>query len=281
MKTVWYKSKDLQKKIEEELKGGFKRWKETKGRDPVLVAVISGEDKASELFVRKKREFGEKIGVEVRVLDVSDKSVGEFKSLLEKLSDDEGVDGIFCQLPMGKDFLENQKELLNTISEEKDVDCLGKWRIKEFEEGETEVVAGVVKAVGWVFADLDLTDFKNLSVGVVGDRGYVGKTMVGGLLNWGVKKVLGVDIDDFEEKTGKLKDVEVVISCVGSPGLIKEEMIKEGVILIDVGTSLVEGKVKGDVDFSSVEGKAKLVTGVPGGVGPLTVMALFDNLLRL
>jgi len=252
------------------------QWKRENGRNPVLVVIVSGNDKASELFVRKKKEFGGKIGVEVKVSDVKEWSTERLGDFLLGLGKDGGVDGVFCQLPMGKKFLQDQKKILDLIPEDKDVDCLGRGRMGRFEEGGLDVIPSVVRAVGWV-----LEDFRNLSVGVLGAKGYMGRMMVIGLKNRGVENILKVDERDFEEKKEKLKRMGVVISCVGKPGLVTKEIIKEGAVLVDIGTAMVDGKVVGDVDFDSVFGKAKLVTAVPGGVGPLTVMALFCNLLKL
>jgi methylenetetrahydrofolate dehydrogenase (NADP+) / methenyltetrahydrofolate cyclohydrolase len=279
MKTVFYKSRSLAEKIEGELKIVFAKINEKRDGKVVLGIVISGDDQASELFVKKKREMGERLGVEVKVFQAKKWSVEKLVDFLKNL--DGKVDGVFYQLPMGEKFLKRQEEILDSIPVEKDVDCLGKKAISRFEKRDLRVVPAVVRAVGWILGDINIANFKNQRVGVVGDRGYMGRMMIKGLKNWGIKSIWGFNRDNFDQLVERKDELDLVISCAGTPGLIKGKMIRKGAVLIDVGTSLVKERVVGDVDVKSVEGRAKLVTSVPGGVGPLTVLALFQNLVNV
>lgn len=281
MGAVLFDSRDLVSKWKEDLKEKAREFLKSKGREPRLVAVMTENDSASELFVKKKMEFGKEIGVMVGKKDWFEKSIDDFRGGLSKLSEDDGVDGIFCQLPLRPDLRERQQELLDVIGSEKDVDCLTSVNLTRFEKG-GGLEPAVMKAVGWTLEEIKKgieISFDDQVV-VFGAKGYMGSLIVKGLKNRSYQKILEVDEDDFDLKREGIIGSKVLISCVGKPGLIKDDLVAEGMVLIDVGTTLVGGEVKGDVDFSSVEEKAGLVTKVPGGVGPLTVVGLFYNLLE-
>ncbi len=276
-----FDSQDLVFKKKEDLKKKTREFVRLKGREPKLVAVMTEDDSASELFVRKKMEFGKEIGVMVERKDWFEKRPDDFRKELSELSKDDGVDGIFCQLPLRSDLVNRQQELLDVISLEKDVDCLTTANLTEFEKG-GRIEPAVVRAVGWVLEEIKKgteISFDDRVV-VLGARGYVGSLIVKGLKNRSYQNVLEVDEDDFDLHREGIVGSKVLVSCVGKPGLIKDDLIAEGMVLIDVGTRVENGRVLGDIDLESVKSKAGVVTLTPGGVGPLTVVGLFYNLLR-
>ncbi len=276
-----FDSQDLVFKKKEDLKKKTREFVRLKGREPKLVAVMTESDSASELFVRKKMEFGKEIGVIVERKDWFEKSLDDFRKELSELSKDNGVDGIFCQLPLRSDLVNRQQEFLDVISLEKDVDCLTSVKLTEFEKG-GRVEPAVVRAVGWVLEEVKKRTEISFDdqVVVLGARGYVGSLIVKGLKNRSYQNVLEVDENDFDLNREGIIGSKVLVSCVGKPGLIKDDLIAEGMVLIDVGTRVENGRVLGDIDLESVKNKAGVVTLTPGGVGPLTVVGLFHNLLE-
>jgi methylenetetrahydrofolate dehydrogenase (NADP+)/methenyltetrahydrofolate cyclohydrolase len=177
------------------------------------------------------------------------------------------------QLPLPKEFLQgrDEKELLKFIDSQKDVDGLN------YAHKPSTFVPAAVKAVISVLEDENIS-VENKKVVVVGASDLVGKPVSEELKKMGAEvTVIDSKTEDVKEKT---LEADILISATGVPGLITGEMVKVGVIVIDVGAEKVDGKVVGDVDFESVEPKASRITPVPGGVGPMTVISLMENVVE-
>ncbi len=205
-------------------------------------------------YVRLKTEMGERLGVMVHVVFAHD--VDDLKTMLMETNEDETVDGILIQLPIfDLDKLETGK-VLEKIKLNKDADGLNP---------KSKFLPAAVRAVERVIDIFKIEEDQKIAL--VGAKGMVGKR-VGERLN-----ILGLPFEGFDvgNDLNKLKDFEVVISAVGKGELITEEMVKDGFIGIDLGYP------KGDFSSESVA-KASLITPVPGGVGPLTVVELYENL---
>lgn len=211
---------------------------------PKLVAVLVGNDPASEMYVSMKAKRASEIGVAFEV-------VRDLK-LIQKLNQDENVTGIIVQLPLPKEI--DTEKILQSINPKKDVDGL---------TGKSKFLPATVKAVLIAAGDL-----KNKTVVVVGLGKLVGKPLADYLAK---NHFSVVKCDEFTKdlKTETLKG-DVLVSATGVPGLVKPDMVKPGAIVIDCGAP------KPEVD-PSVFDVASFMTPVPGGIGPLTVASLLEN----
>lgn len=215
-----------------------------------LGVVMNMQDPASVSFVKIKEKAAQKIGVEVKHF-----SPEEFDKALE-------CDGVVVQLP-----IENAEALLAKLSPEKDVDALGP------NPKVLSPVAGAVKEV----LERSHIDVQNKKVVVVGAGRLVGKPSAELLRNLGANVVV-VTLE--QGSLTELKDADIVVSGAGSPNLIKPEMLKPGVVLLDAGMSEQGGKLAGDADPSCKE-VASVFTPTPGGIGPIAVAMIYKNLFAL
>lgn len=205
-------------------------------------------------YVRLKREMGERLGVIVHVVFVAD--VSDLKSMILESNGDDMVDGILVQLPIFDLGTDETKSVLELIAPGKDVDGLN---------SKSKFVPAVVKATERVMDVFKVEETQKIAV--VGSKGMVGKRLGERL------SVLGYDFVGFDkgDDLNNLKNFDVVITATGVPDLIKPEMVKEGFVGIDLGFPKAEF-------VKEASEKAMLITPVPGGVGPLTVVALYENL---
>lgn len=206
------------------------------------------------VYVRLKREMGERLGVLVGVIFAKD--VEDLKVMIEAANRDETVDGILVQLPVLGTNKGELEQILCTINPEKDVDGLNP---------KSKFIPAVVRAVERVVEIFKISEDDR--IGLVGERGSVGVRLEARL------KDLGISIEGFDlgDDLGKLKNFDVIISSTGVSGVISGEVVPEKFVGIDLGYP--------KPDFSSeAVSKASLITPVPGGVGPMTIVALYENL---
>lgn len=227
---------------------------------PKLAAVIIGDDPVSLKYIQIKKKVAEKVGCEVDEYRISKfKTLIQALHLIKFLDSDETISGIMIQLPLPSKWKKYESKLINAISNEKDVDG---------HKEDSAYLPATVKAIISIMQKAEVT--KTDQIMVVGSKGEVGSRLIS-FLKSEKYKVSGCDKSDF--KTNFNKNADVVISATGTPDLITEEMVKQGVVVIDVGYPL------GDVNFKQVSKKAKFITPVPGGVGPVTVISLMENLI--
>lgn len=230
---------------------------------PKLAIVKVKDDPVINTYVRLKKKYGTDIGVDVDIYTPAQKDVS---SLLKKLNSDESVYGIIVQLPL-IDPGETDK-IVNLIAPEKDVDALGKNSILE---------AATPTAIMWLLAghNVDLKDKKILLIG----RGK----LVGGPLEQ-ILKNSGVDLDVADINTTNTKELarkaDIIIAAANAPSILTADMVKQGVIIVDAGTANEEGKTVGNAAADLYERDDITITPRKGGVGPLTVCALFENVIR-
>lgn len=241
--------------------------------DSISLGVIQiGEDEVSEVYINEKKKAANKIGVGFNHYKFSKMiTKKELKEEINGFPDQ----GLIVQLPIKGD-LDTQK-VLNLIPFEKDVDVLSEATLGKFYTGRLNILPPVVGAIDKILRNLEI-DPKGKVLGVIGPGRLVGKPTI----SYGLKR--GASIVSIDENTknpdGLISKADILVTGVGEPNLVKANMIKEGVVIIDAGTSKKEGRVMGDVDLEDVEDKAGLITPVPGGVGPLTVVSLLENLLN-
>lgn len=264
MNTIIFNGKKHALQRERALKEKTKEL-ESKKITPKLVSILIGQDSDSERYLSLKQKAGERTGIMLEVKRFpetsSEKEIIEF---IKKLNTNTDVHGIMVQLPISKRLSDKQNEILETITLKKDADGMRENSL---------FLAPVAKAVMSVIANAEecLSLSRREKVVVVGAKGFVGRRIMKALerTNYDVE---GVDLGvGYIEKT---KGVKILISATGKPGLIKDSMVKEGLVVIDIGAS------KGDVDFDGVVRKVAYITPVPGGIGSLTIIHLMENIVQ-
>ena len=240
-----------------ELANEIKKGLEVSGKLVGKSLVIFQTGEKESVYVRLKREMGEGLGVKVEVRVINE--IKLLKKEVIEVGNEPKVDGVMVQLPLVGTTERERDEILRLIPVEKDVDGLNP-------NGEVFLSAAVVA----VEKILEKFEISSLKMAVVGSKGMTGK----GLLSR-FRGDLGLMVKGFDagDRLGSLKAFDVVISATGRPDLVTSNMVKDGVIAIDLGFPRPDFEKK-------VSKKAKFFTPVPGGVGPVTVVSLFDNLSK-
>jgi methylenetetrahydrofolate dehydrogenase (NADP+) / methenyltetrahydrofolate cyclohydrolase len=244
---------------------------------PGLATILVGDDPASAVYVRMKREDSAQVGIESFHHEPGgDVSTGALASLIRSLNDDERVHGILLQLPL-PDHLD-QDEFISLIDPAKDVDGLTSANAGLLLQGREEAMvpctpAGVMELLAE--ADVQLEGARTV---VLGRSILVGKPLARLLLG------ANATVTHCHSRTRDLpavcREADVLVAAVGSPRLVTADMVREGAVVIDVGTNRTDDGLVGDVDFDAVREQARAITPVPGGVGPMTRAMLLVNTLR-
>jgi methylenetetrahydrofolate dehydrogenase (NADP+)/methenyltetrahydrofolate cyclohydrolase len=248
-----------------------------KGITPKLAVVLVGDNPASASYVRSKRKACEKVGIAYEHIDMAaDVTTEDVVAQVEALDARDDVHGILVQLPL-PDQIE-EPLVIRAIQPAKDVDGfhaynLGKMVLsKEFEHLVPCTPKGVIKMLDYY--DIDV---KGKEAVVVGHSNIVGKPMSIMLLNRNATvTTCHIDTQDLKFHTSR---ADILVVAVGKAGLITEDMVKEGAVVVDVGINRVDGKIVGDVEFDHIKDKASYITPVPGGCGPMTVACLMENVV--
>lgn len=241
---------------------------------PGLAVVLVGDDEASKIYVNLKEKRAQEIGMNFFRYDLP-ASISEKELLvtIENLDNDKLVHGIIVQLPLPQGF--DTEKIINTISSKKDADGIIDKNTQNFLQGNDEVWPVFPKAI--------LKLLKSSKVSLEGKKAVVlanseefGRVMASALQreNLSSEYILSKNIPSNLEQ---IAQANVLVSAMGSPGLLRGEMFKDGAIVIDGGIDKVGEKVFGDVDFASTKGKNGYLSPVPGGVGPLTIACLLEN----
>ena len=266
--------------INEQLKQEIEALKLKYYSAPHLAALQVGADESSAVYVKSQINAAAKLGIEYKLHTLDAKSSQKnIEDYLDKLNNDKSVTGIILQLPIPKNI--NAKELQLKIAVDKDVEAVNP-------EDSGRVFAGGYKiAPCTAAATMELIqstgiDLVGKEAVVVGRSAIVGKPVAMLLLE---KNATVTICHTGTQKRGVLaehvKTAEILVVAAGSPGLIKGEWIKDGAVVIDVGTTMVNGKITGDVEFDEAAKRAAYVTPVPGGLGPLTTAVLMRNTMEL
>jgi methylenetetrahydrofolate dehydrogenase (NADP+)/methenyltetrahydrofolate cyclohydrolase len=265
--------KKLSGKILEELKEELK-----KTVLKLRLAVIQvGENPISSVYIERKGKAAEKIGIGFKLYQIDEKtSPEELKEEIEKIVSETKNSGVIIQLPLPKKF--SPEEFLNLIPEEKDVDVLSEKSLGKFYQGTSRIIPPIVAGILGLLRNYKI-ELKGKNIALVGAGRLVGLPLTLQLLR---EKATVSVLNEFTKDTAYFtKKADILISGVGKPNLIKGNMVKKGVVVIDAGTTKLKGKLLGDVDFKSVAKKASYIAPVPGGVGPMTVACLLENLVKL
>lgn len=245
-----------------------------KGITPNLTVVIVGNDGASLSYVKSKNKAAEKIGMASDIVHLEESATEEeVLDTVRRLNEDEKVHGILVQVPLPKQVDENK--VLEAIAPEKDVDGFSPINIGRLYTGQETFIPCTPLGIMELLKHTGSLEGKD--VAVIGRSHIVGQPVAKLLTNENATVTLMHS--RTKNMVEKLKDFDVVVSAVGKPGLVKGEDLKEGAIVIDVGNTVVDGKLVGDVDFDSAQEVASYITPVPGGVGPLTITMVLNNAL--
>lgn len=268
--------KEVAKKVRKELKKEVIELKE-KGISPKLAVIMVGNDPGSTVYVRNKSKACEKVGIEFEEFlfeeNVLEQDVLE---LIEKLNSDSTINGILLQSPLPKHIDVNKA--FRTISPEKDVDGFNPINVGNLTIGEDAFISCTPYGVIKMFEEYNI-ELEGKNAVILGRSNIVGKPMIQCMLNKNATvTVCHSRTKNIEEIT---KNADIVISAIGKPKFVKGNMVKEGAIVIDVGINRLEdGSIVGDVDFDEVSKKASYITPVPGGVGPMTIAMLLNNVVK-
>lgn len=240
-----------------------------------LVVIQVGDDEASNIYIRAKEKLMHEFKIQFELIKFPiDVEEYEIINEIKELNIDEEVTGILLQLPIPERF--NKWRIINTIDPKKDIDGLTNFNIGKTTSNNMGLMPctplGIIKMLEYY--NIEVTS-KN--VVVVGRSTLVGKPIANMLTN------LDSTVTLCHSKTKNLKDftqnADLLIVAVGKKGFITKDMVKEDAVIIDVGINRVDGKLFGDVDFENVKDKASYITPVPGGVGPMTVTMILNNLI--
>lgn len=252
------------KKIADRILADLKKEIDQKNLQPCLAIVLVGDDSSSRLYLQKKEEAAQRIGVAIKKHELPGQtSEKEVLDLINSLNQDKQIDGILVQLPLPNQLTTDK--IVQAINPDKDVDGFVKG--SQFESPFILAIWQALVATGQKLNDKRIIALVNSDI--------FGRSLQAYLKGLEVNYLLGFN-DEF---LADLKKADVLISVLGQPRLIRGEMIKEGAILIDGGISRVDNKVVGDVDREDIQEKVGWLTPVPGGLGPLTVAFLLKNVV--
>ena len=228
--------------------------------NPRLAIVTDVENPVIEMYMRLKQRYGADILIDVEIHRVP---AGGALEVIQELNNRDDVQGIILQLPISNS--DQTEELLESIREDKDVDGLRKRAIFQ---------AATPTAISWLLAGYDV-DLKNKKVAIVGRGRLVGAP----LEKMWLKSDIDVTVFEKGDDLSQLINYDIIVSATGVPGLIKSQMIRTKTVVVDAGTASENGKIVGDVSEEVRQRNDVIITPKKGGVGPLTVSALFDNVI--
>lgn len=243
----------------------------------VLAVVIVGDDQPSQTYVRKKEESARAIGVDFfKFAFKSTIGKDELISQIKKIQQEHQLSGLIIQLPLPKNLKPDTREIINQIDQQLDVDCLTDWSLDRVAKGRSKLIPPTAAAILEIFNYYQI-DLLNKKILLIGRGQLVGKPLAAILTRQGrALTVCGSEIKALRPLT---LVADIIICGVGKKNLITGEMVKPGVVVIDAGVSYQAEKIFGDLDFSAVSQQASLITPVPGGVGPITVAKLLENIV--
>lgn len=286
MSTQIFDGRAFAQQKEEQLILQVRAIAKTVKRKPKLVAVGINAEKDVAMYLAMKEKAAKRLGIDFEGKIFPDGV--EEKEVLNYVStknSEESVDGILLELPIPRKY--SVTAIMEQISPKKDPDCMTCENLGRLLYGKAKILPATVKAIADIlYSSLNPMYHRNeakplafKNAVVIGGGVELGKPLVLILSDLGASVSLcRSHTRDLSEFT---KNADLIVSAVGKPNLVTGEMVKEEVMVIDAGINLINGKTAGDVDFESVSKKASFITPVPGGVGPVTIVSLFDNLLEL
>lgn len=266
--------KEIAARVRAELRDEISALKEKHGVTPGLSVILVGDNPASKVYVRNKSKASEEVGIHSVQYDLPEStSEEELLGLVEKLNNDDSVNGILVQLPLPKHI--DSEKVLEAILPSKDVDGFHPYNVGRLMIGAPTLQPCTPYGV-MTLLDSTGVDLSGKNAVVVGRSNIVGKPMAMMLLQRNATvTICHSRTSGLEEK---IRSAEVLVAAIGKPKFVKGDWVREGSIVIDVGMNKDEnGKLCGDVDFEGASRRASFITPVPGGVGPMTIAMLLKN----
>ena len=268
--------KYLAKKIRGNLKIECEELKQ-KGIKSKLAVIMVGDDPASKVYVRNKSKACEDVGIEYEEYLLESKiTQKELINLIKRLNEDNTVNGILLQSPIPSNLDIN--EAFRTITPKKDVDGFNPINVGKLVLNQDTFVSCTPFGIIKMFEEYNI-DLCGKNVVILGRSNIVGKPLIHCCLN------KNATVTTCHSKTKNIKEIaknaDILISAIGKANFVTADMVKESAVVIDVGINRLDnGKIIGDVDFESVKEKAEFITPVPGGVGPMTIAILMNNVIK-
>lgn len=243
---------------------------------PKLTIISYNPDKRSRVYIGLKIKKAKEVGIEYVEQDWSGKDLSECKDIMQVFAKDDSIDAIIVQLPMTG--LDNFQEVLDLIPPSKDVDGLSSKSLELLKNNKPKLIPATPRAILAVI-DYENIEMKGKNILIIGQGKLVGLPLSIIFKNKDYK------IMTADKNTKNLHDLsreaDIIISAAGVPKLLTGDMVKDDVIVLDAGAAEANGKIVGDVDYVSTEHKASVISKVPGGIGPVTVACLLENVLEV
>lgn len=265
------------KKLREELLIKYQNLIEKENLKIKLAIIQVGDNEASNIYVKNKEKYCNMVGIKTNIYKLSsDTKEEELLNLIDKLNKSNEVTGIILQSPVPKHI--DYDKCSETILSSKDVDGFTKENIYKLYMNEDTIMPATVKGIIVLLKKYNI-NIDGSNVVIIGRGNIVGKPLSLALTNENATvSLLHSHTKDITKYT---KEADIIISACGTPNIITSDMIKDNSVVIDVGVNRINGKIVGDVDFESVSKKASFITPNPGGVGPMTIAMIIDNLIKL
>lgn len=279
MSATLIKGSEISKQIKEELKQEIANIKENNNIMPGLATILVGENEASKVYVGAKEKACKELGIFSERIDLpADTKESDLLTLIERLNKEPKIHGILVQLPLPKHI--NETNVLYAIDPSKDVDGFHPVNIGKMMLGEPCFLPCTPHGILELLKRSN-TDMNGAEVVVVGRSNIVGKPVANMLLQKnGGNATVTICHTGTKDIPSHTRRADILVVAVGKPKAITADMVKEGVVVIDVGVNRLETGLVGDVDFDSVKEKARAITPVPGGVGPMTIVMLMKNTVQ-
>ena len=280
------KGKEVAAQIRQEIKQQVEKLKAEKGVTPGLVTILVGEDPASQSYVRAKQKTSHELGFySVQDNQSADIPEEDLLKLVDKYNNDPQIHGILVQLPLPRHI--NETKVLYAIDPDKDVDGFHPVNVGRMVIGEPAYLPCTPSGIQQLLIRSG-TNIEGAETVIVGRSNIVGKPIANILLQKapGANATVTLCHTKTRDISFHTKRADILIVAAGKPKAVTADMVKEGVVVIDVGVNQIgtteDGKriLAGDVDFDTVKEKAKAITPVPGGVGPMTITMLMLNTVR-
>lgn len=270
MQPIVLNGKELSKKIEEDLIKKVEKLKEKTGKNATLATIIVGDDLASQTYVKMKGNACARIGINSLKIELKkETTTEELLEVINKLNDDENIDGILLQHPVPKHI--DERKCFNSIRISKDVDGVTSAGFGSMSMGEEAYVSATPYGIIKLLEYYDI-EFEGKEAVVIGRSAILGKPIAMMLLNKNATVTIAHSKTQNLEQI--VKKADIVVACVGKPKFVKREWLKKGVVIVDAGYN--PGNI-GDVDLENCIDLASAYTPVPGGVGPMTIVSLLSQ----
>jgi len=261
------------KKMAQELREQLAEKIKKLDKKPHLAVILVGNNDASSIYVRNKQKAALEVGMDCNVYHLSEHTGQEdVLDLVNRLNVNADVDGILVQLPLPAHI--DSEVIINAVDYKKDVDGFGPYNAGLLANNERAMVAATPKGV-WYMLKKTVGDLTGKHAVIIGRSKIVGRPTASLLLNHDCTVTITHrqtrNLQDF------CKQADILIAACGCPKLVKKDWVKDGAVVIDIGMNRLDGRLCGDVDFEEVKEVASYITPVPGGVGPMTIAMLLEN----